>query len=69
MLRRVALVGTDVSVERIAIRSTEMSVLTRATRRNILEDDIIHRHHTDFHLENVITKEEVWKWRWRYCFR
>jgi hypothetical protein len=26
------------------IRSTEMSVLTRAARRNITEDDIIHNH-------------------------
>jgi hypothetical protein len=46
---RVALARTDVSEERIAhsfhlddgvIRSSETSVLTRATRRHILQDDI-----------------------------
>jgi hypothetical protein len=51
MLRRVALVGTDVSEERSAsiIRETrigETSVLTRATRRNIPED-ILHSHHRE----------------------
>jgi hypothetical protein len=53
MWRRAALVRTDVSDELSAsiIRVTgiselgmlaEMSVLTRATRRNVLEDDILH---------------------------
>jgi hypothetical protein len=39
MLRRAALVGTDVSDERSA---SETSVLTRATQRNIPEDTILH---------------------------
>jgi hypothetical protein len=57
MLRRVALVRTDVSVVRIAniirvikivtlmkeeLSSPETSVLTRATRRNIPEDTSLH---------------------------
>jgi hypothetical protein len=65
MLRRVALVRTDVSEERSvllvtahvvhsspilvtlvmeALRSSESSVLTRATRRNISEYGILHSH-------------------------
>jgi hypothetical protein len=39
MLRRVVLVRTDVSE---APSSSEMSVLTRATQRNIPEDTILH---------------------------
>jgi hypothetical protein len=46
MLRRVALVRTDVSEEFRAsnITVTRASVLTRATRRNIPEDRILHSH-------------------------
>jgi hypothetical protein len=40
-LRRVVHVRTDVSEERIV---SDMSVLTRATRRHIPEDDILHSH-------------------------
>jgi hypothetical protein len=42
MLRRVTLVRTDVSEERI-----ETSVLTRVTRRNIPEDGILCSHHRE----------------------
>jgi hypothetical protein len=41
MLRRVALVSTDVSEE---LRASETSVLTRATRRNIPENGVLHSH-------------------------
>jgi hypothetical protein len=41
MLRRVALVRTDVSE---ALSSSETSVLTRATQHNIPEDTILHSH-------------------------
>jgi hypothetical protein len=42
MLRRAALVKTDVSEE--LSTSSETSVLTRATRRNFTEDTILHSH-------------------------
>jgi hypothetical protein len=41
MLRRVALVRTDVSEE---LSASQTSVITRATRHNISEDDILHSH-------------------------
>jgi hypothetical protein len=54
MLRRVTLVSTDESDERIAsiivtrmlevIGSSETPDLTRPTRRNIPEDDVLHSH-------------------------
>jgi hypothetical protein len=40
MLSRVALVRTDISEE---LRASKTSILTRATRRNIPEDTILHR--------------------------
>jgi hypothetical protein len=42
MLRRVALVRTDVSGE---VSSSELSVLTRATRRNIPEEGNVHNYY------------------------
>jgi hypothetical protein len=42
MLRRVALVRTEVSEELSA--SSETSIRTRATRRNMPEDPILHSH-------------------------
>jgi hypothetical protein len=41
MLRRVALVRTDVSEE---LTASFIRVLTRSTRRNIPEDAILHSH-------------------------
>jgi hypothetical protein len=41
MLRHVALVRTDISEE---LSASKTSVLTRATRRNIPEDTILHSH-------------------------
>jgi hypothetical protein len=38
----VALVRTDVTLMMGALSSSETSVLTRGTRRNISEDDILH---------------------------
>jgi hypothetical protein len=52
MLRRVALVRTDVSDELSA--SSETSVLTRATRRNIPEDAIIHSHRRENHKSYIV---------------
>jgi hypothetical protein len=50
MLRRVALVRSDISGDLVmeAVISSEISVLTRATRRNIPEDCNIHYSSRDF---------------------
>jgi hypothetical protein len=51
VLRRVALVRTDISEEFSASISSETSVLTRAERRHIQEDVILHSHRR----ENLIS--------------
>jgi hypothetical protein len=75
MLRRVALVRTNVSEERAnipsspilvtlmmeALRSSETSVLTRATRRTIPEDGVLHSHRREnlksyIHMSNYMVK-------------
>jgi hypothetical protein len=60
MLRRVALVSTDVSQE---LSTSETSVHTRATRRNIPEDVTLHSHrlenlmsYTVIHILKIATK-------------
>jgi hypothetical protein len=56
MCRRLAFVRSDVSEERIVsiitlmmemMRSSETSVLTKATRRHIPKDCILHIHHCE----------------------
>jgi hypothetical protein len=74
MLRHVAVVRTDVSEElsasfikvtrmselmKEALSSSETSVLTRATQRNIREDTILHSHHREY-LKSYIKKNN-WK--------
>jgi hypothetical protein len=54
MLRRVPLVRTDFSEElrlhhQEALCSSETSVLTRTTRRNIPEDDVLQSHRRQNH--------------------
>jgi hypothetical protein len=60
MLRRVALVRTHVSKE--ALGSFETWVLTRATRRNIPEDTILHsyrRKNLKSYIDYQVTKSEM----------
>jgi hypothetical protein len=59
MLRRVVLVRTDVSE---ALRSSETSVFTRAKRRNISEDGIIHSHRRE-NLKSYIFP--IWFRQWQ----
>jgi hypothetical protein len=70
MLRRVALVGTDVSEDRIssiirvtrigsAIRSSETAILTRATQYNIQEDCILRSNRREHQISYSFPIEEV----------
>jgi hypothetical protein len=52
MLRRAGLIRTDVSED---FSASEMSVITRATRRNIPEDSILHSHRHE-NLESYVFK-------------
>jgi hypothetical protein len=62
MLRRVALIRTDVS-EEVALRSSEKSVLAWATWRNIAEDGILHSHRP-VNLKSYITFWSSWSSLW-----
>jgi hypothetical protein len=64
MLRRVDLVRTDVPDKRSAtltmgaLRSSETSVLTRVTRRNIQKDGILHGHRRE-NLKSYIGQNHI----------
>jgi hypothetical protein len=73
MLRLVALVRTDVSIKLTAsfirvtlimdaIRSSETSVVTRVTRRNIPEDTILNVLYVPLHLAGVESIELILRW-------
>jgi hypothetical protein len=57
MLRRVALVSTDVLE---APGSSETSVLTRATRRNIPEDTTLHSHRRENLKSYIVKLCKIW---------
>jgi hypothetical protein len=65
MLRRVALVRTDVSEE---LSASETSVLTRATRRNIPENTILHSHRRE-NLKSYMMKKVDLKRSVEACMR